>query len=369
MRNPYAKSPPVGAPAIVQNNEIMGRQSQQRVSNTKRAYQLACYSSSKKKKKGDQLTLQGDRAFEAEKDCQICRAQSLARTFQGVRIPKRSHHELCIKNTTTKGRGRISQQNMATSAEEKRLKTVFETPLAQHEKASGKHTTAAGVAAFFAPSKTTINKSQNWNPKEEPQKQPQQHDFCQAVTGMVTNDSFKKKHASKNAPLAMIAFATDLLEQQMSARSTGSSSFAQLFDGLTALVPESPDSHNSPHYHSIVGQKLLLVDWSRAFGINPACPDAACGGILRNTRTNFSKNKTLFPIFSLTGAPSWCVVMKLSCTCCQRVFDANDAEVLLSLPAHIASHYPVATEYALSNHSFHIDKHATTVFDSIMLRS
>ena len=89
-----------------------------------------------------------------------------------------------------------------------------------------------------------------------------------------------------------------------------------------------------------------------------------------NTHTNFSKNKTLFPVYTLNGAPSWCAVMKLGCLCYKRTFDTIDADVLLSLAAYIvASHYPVASQYALSNHTFHLDTSATTLLDSIMLWS
>jgi hypothetical protein len=363
--NPYAKSRPLVALRMAQNSD-MGRQSQQRVSQAKRAYQLASSSrnaNKKKKQKGDQLTLHGQTAFQSERNCQVCRAQALARIVAGARIPKRPHHVLCIKNTKTKGKGQMSQQNIATAAEEKRLSEHFNAPLAPHEKGSSRHATPQAAAQFFAPRKIT-------NPKPPPSPSSshlplQQVNFCEAVSNMVADASFREKHQSKSAPLAILAFATDVVEKVV--RNKDESIFDHYFNGLTITVPQSTSAFNNPHYHSIIGQKLLLVDWKRAFGINPPCPDSTCRGVLTNIRTHFSKNKTLFPIFGLGGAPSWCIVMKMGCPCCKRQFDSNDAAILLSLPAYIASHYPVEPKYALSNHSFHLAIDATNVLDSIML--
>ena len=54
LTNPYAKRRPLEPH---NGGKIMGRQSQQRVSNTKRAYQLAAFKGAPKKQKGDQTTL------------------------------------------------------------------------------------------------------------------------------------------------------------------------------------------------------------------------------------------------------------------------------------------------------------------------
>ena len=76
IHNPYQKRAPLGA----HNDNKMGRQSQQRVSNTKRAYGLA---TPKKPKTTTQLTLQGEIAFVAERDCNTCKTQSLAKQIPG----------------------------------------------------------------------------------------------------------------------------------------------------------------------------------------------------------------------------------------------------------------------------------------------
>jgi len=148
----------------------------------------------------------------------------------------------------------------------------------------------------------------------------------------------------------------------------------ECFNGISMEVPACPEAHDNPHYHSIVGTKLLYVDWERTHGVRVPCPDGTCGGMLgyydrlkNKTRSNYSKNKTLFPIFNLDGQPTWCIVMKLQCDCCSRDFDANEGDVLVNLPDHIANEYPVETNYALANCASHLSRNTTDVFASLLL--
>jgi len=360
MTNPYAKRRPFVA-LVAHNNQEMGRQSQQRVSNTKRAYQLASTGKTNKKRKGEQLTLEGRAAFNPQKDCIVCRARHLATIVQGARVPNRAHSVYCPKNKTTKGLGPISEQNLATAVEEQRLKELFERPLNMNEKASSKHCTAAAATAFFAPKKKAPGK-----PKETDEPPPQGIDvappinFVKGVSDLVADAAFRDKHKAKSAPLAMMAFAEFVVANVVKSK------FPDHFAGVTMVVPPSPEAINNPHYHSIVGQKFLYVDWKRC-GVTVPCPNRNCKGLLKNDRTNFSKNKTLFPLFNLDGPPSWCIYMKMVCTCCKRDFDSNSVEVLLSLPAYVANEYPVETKFALPNHTFHLTREATNVLDPIML--
>ena len=110
LANPYAKRPPI----IAQNAEIMGRQSQQRISNTRRKYLLAS-NVPRKKKKGDQKTIHGELAFQPEKDCVICRGRAAVKNGINVRIPKRAHHPLCPSNQTTKGKGLLTSSERFVS--------------------------------------------------------------------------------------------------------------------------------------------------------------------------------------------------------------------------------------------------------------
>jgi len=124
--NPCAKPRPAAAavatnppPQQQQDKEnIMGPQSQQRVNQIERPFRAAA--SAKTKRKGDQLTLAGERAFDTEQDCVVCKARHIRDTMISTcRVPNRAHHELCAKNRNTHGRGKLTQQNIANNVEEK----------------------------------------------------------------------------------------------------------------------------------------------------------------------------------------------------------------------------------------------------------
>jgi len=288
----------------------------------------------------------------------------MARIVQGYTIPKRAHHPLCNRNKRTKGFGVISQPNLATAAEEKRLKELFEKPLNPSEKASSKHCTKEATTAFFAPRKKVAEVAQV---EQLGQAKPMSDttntiDFCKSVMDLIADASFAEKHKAKSAPLAMIAFAGVVVDKVIRSKQCN-----DYFTAINMTAPPSPTAINNPQYHSIVGQRLLHVEWNQTFGINIGCPDRNCKGVLKNDRTNYSKNKTLFPLFGLDGPPAWCIIMKMTCQCCKRQFDSNSPEVLLSLPAYASNQYPVETKFALTNHSFHLTREATNVLDSLML--
>ena len=151
MVNPYAKRRPLGA----HNSEIMGRQSQQRVSNTKRAHQLAASNSFKKRSKGGKLKITGGVAFDSFVNCEVCVAQASKRFFPEVRIPHWPHHVLCAKNKEMQGKGLISQQQRGILKEEKYLQKLYSMPLQSDEKGSSAHLTPTAGEAFFRPRKST----------------------------------------------------------------------------------------------------------------------------------------------------------------------------------------------------------------------
>jgi len=95
--------------------------------------------------------------------------------------------------------------------------------------------------------------------------------------------------------------------------------------------------------------------------------DANCAGILDNECTNFSKNQTLFPIFSLEDSPAWCMVQSMVCTKCKRRFDANDSIVLVVVPPFASQEHPVDTKYALNDKASHLSRTTTEVFDNILV--
>ena len=123
-------------------------------------------------------------AFDPLRDCQVCKAQALAKVMEKVRIPKRTHHPQCIKNTKTKGKGQLSLRAMATLTEEKRLKALYEQPLDDSQKGSGRHTTKEAGNAFFAPRpkpKKNLTTPSMPNPIQRPQERLTAQDLCKAV--------------------------------------------------------------------------------------------------------------------------------------------------------------------------------------------
>ena len=107
----------------------------------------------------------------------------------------------------------------------------------------------------------------------------------------------------------MLAFASFVYETVIKPQSQ--ERFDCLFKEMTATIPACPNSVNAT-YHSVVGQKLLVVDWKRYYpDLDLFCP--TCGGELKQTRSNYSHNKSLFAIFGLDGPPSWAMVMTYNC--------------------------------------------------------
>jgi len=184
------------------------------------------------------------------------------------------------------------------------------------------HTAPAVAAKFFSARKPTTTLSLFSHDAPPP------IDFCKLVGDLVSSPRFQEKHKTKGTSLAMIAFAFIVRDEVMNSEVQ----MKKHFDGLTITAPQSPNNYNNPHHHSIIGNKLLLADWPRMCGIEVPCVDANCTGMLDNERTNFSKNQTLFPIFSLEDSPTWCMVQSMVCTKCKRRFDANASERCAILP-------------------------------------
>ena len=127
----------------------MGRQSQQRVSNQQKRACRQAQKSGKRRKGDHDSPLQRPVGFTSERDCQVCKAQCLAKFVEGVRIPKRAHNVWCIKNTKTRGKGPIPQHQLEALKESRRLQKLFTTPLSAEERGSWKHSTVEAGAKFL----------------------------------------------------------------------------------------------------------------------------------------------------------------------------------------------------------------------------
>ncbi|CAB9503917.1 unknown protein [Seminavis robusta] len=352
--NPYA-----GKRSTAPQTEAMGRQSQQRNSQQKRKHQLAAANNPNKRKakRGEQPDLEGNAAFDPIQDCIICKAVAAGR-----KPPHRGHDKRCLKNRATKGRGDLHEQTLASEKEAKRLQKLMNTDLTEAEKGSWRYSTKEAGEKFFAAHTSSSSKKPTKKIAMVEELSPQY--LCKAVTTRLEDTIFCEKHKTKSAPLAMLAFAGEVAKNIIGGKKKNDYLIQRHFDGLTMTVPYFR-GEMSPQYHSIVGQKLLYVDWER-MGIQVPCPDASCSGELQNQRSQFSKNQTLFPIFTIDGLPSWCITMNMKCSCCKRTFDSNSADVLVAIPTHASNLYPVETKYA-STGTYHLSRSTTQVFSSIML--
>jgi len=101
----------------------------------------------------------------------------------------------------------------------------------------------------------------------------------------------------------------------------------------------------SPSYHSITGESIIYLDWKL---IAPeeklCCYNCASENIhseLIHEKTNFSHNKTLFPLWTGSGRATPVILMNYKCEFCNSRYKANDGELLTILPAHIRRMHPV----------------------------
>jgi len=358
--NPCAKRGPIQP----QNDENMGPQSQRRLTSTERTSQLKANASGHKKRRGGQLTLNGDAAFDPIKDCEICKARHI-----GCSEPHRGHHPLCWNNKRTKGI--TSEATLASNKEANRLKAFFSQPVQQHELFTTRNNSKEAGQRFFEPrieprisvDNTTMTTTSTTTMVTETTPTPE--DFCQTVSTRAQDESFCLEHKNKEAPLAVLALAGCVVERMLRNKdTTGHNKHFQ--NGTAFVVPPANGMHDNPQHHSVVGQKLLLVDWKKTHGLELQCGKTNCNGTFKNDRTNFSKNKALFPVHMIDGPPLWCMVMSMVCSCCKQRVNANDSETLCRLPAFVAMSYPVDSKCALRNENSHIGRGATNVFDQVM---
>jgi len=155
-------------------------------------------------------------------------------------------------------------------------------PITAAEKGSSRYLPSDRGETFFGPRLSTKMSAKNnvVNPGDADDLSGSY--FCRSVSKLVSDESFAKKHKDKKAPLAIMAFAETVADKIIRQRRT-----SEYFQPLSMEVPDCEEACDNPHYHSIVGQKLLYVDWERSHGVlQVPCPDARCQGYHANDRTN-----------------------------------------------------------------------------------
>ena len=126
--------------------------------------------------------------------------------------------------------------------------------------------------------------------------------------------------------------------------------------------PDYSQATPSPYYHSLEGQSLYYLDWKLLCPeLTLYCYNCRQSGTLlddcclEHDRTNWSKSKSLFPIWGHSGLPSMAILMNYKCKKCEMTYTANDGRILASLPSYLRNLYPVDPVYCSGTFHFHRD--------------
>jgi hypothetical protein len=329
----------------------------------------------------------GGVAFVAIENCAICKAKHLCARGINTRIRKRAHHKACPKNLKIRGTSEITgfvnkeaARNLAANRAPIRNKTVdkissphqgfFFAHCTNHRCTNRVATTAprpstttvttripAACAGLLTGLSTTAVASASVSTLADPTSPRRELDermkklesegddyswldnkkYPAAIGLMVDyilNLFEHRKPASTAAPAPDTVTKQEAIEKCRAFFRPGSFEFEFQKDRCNAPP--------SPHYHALEGQTILHVDWKLAFPevdllcYNCKIQEGAKKHLLHD-RTNFSKRKQLFPIWTHSGLPMWCVVMSCKCEFCDATCAGNDGRLLSLLPGYLAT--------------------------------
>ena len=314
--------------------------------------------------------------FESDIDCPICRAKA-----RGMAIPHRPHHPRCSKNTTTRGKGMNDGRGAEVVASEKAQAAhakAIRKQLTSAERLSASNVTQEALNTFMehrpncSSKKATTRDAENEKTQSTTETTATESSTVGGEEGVYvpTAEDFKFEVIMRvtavptevHVPRAVHALASYVTDTCLGSKRCVEN-LKPFFTNITATVPPIADN-TSALYDSIVGQELLVVDWELFFPSHHLrCP--RCRGNLQRTRSNFSKNKSLFPIFAMSGPPKYAILMGYKCAGCSAAFYANDGELLARLPPYMAMCYPVEPKYARG--TSHLAKDATRIMEASMV--
>jgi hypothetical protein len=345
-------------------------------------------------------------AFNSIEHCGVCKAKHLQASGIKTRVPNRAHHPACSKNRKTRGHseetaraGKEATRNLAANraaiankiaetksqkdsrffGEPNRVTTTTATTTEQPSiatpttavTASASITAAIATAAIAASSAVSIaDPTSLRRVLDERMKKlgSEGNDYCwldekkyPATIGLMVDYIATlvehRKPTSTAAPAPETVAKNEALQKYRAFFRKGSFDFTFPID---INEENEPNPNPSPHYHSLEGQTILYVDWKLAYPkvelICYNCKHYHDKKVhLVHDRTNFSKRRTLFPIWTHSGLPTWCVLMNYKCEFCKTAYAANDGRLLSVLPAPVAAAYPVLPRYAAGQFHLHRD--------------
>ena len=336
-----------------------------------------------------QKAIDGGVGFIPKLHCLVCKAMDQRSKGLDVRIPKRAHFVLCPKNRKTKGQ---SYMSVFVNKEAAKNITINNAPI-EPAAIPPNSTTYKG---FFSPRQQTprtttdtqfpvpnmplppspvqsttvkiqslvaaprLRKEVDCRMKEYLQEQSYtwlKKAKYPAAIGLLVDFIVGKVEHRKPADLHIQLPTTlanhNAMEVYHSFFPPGETCFT---------IPQHHKKHThdvapSPYYDAIAGNKIYFIDWKLIYPPTTLycfnCKNNGTHSDLVHDRTNFSKNKTLFPLWDHSGVPSWCVVMQYKCKHCNVTYAGNDGRVLATLPPHVAAAYPVIPSYASGMFHFH----------------
>ena len=366
-------------------------------------------------KKLSQRSVFGEEKFIPEKECPICKAKAL-----GLTKPHKSHHQRCPHNRKTKGLGSndtwAGEICVDTERVNKLLAQEMARPIAGPETCHPSNNNQEALESFMAPRNNCAQGlpkpfalSVDWDREYAARRKAEEREkknvstrpalFTPSTELNNTMETVKpptvsipKKNSKTTKDVTEPAHAPlEVFKQQILSRwadVTDDVTVPKMVHALAGYIADSCFGHTRSTqklqsffrgmafcvppirgntcalYDSVVNQEILVVDWEMFFPDHSLrCP--RCDGTLQRTRSNFSKNKTLFPLFGMNGPPMYAILMGYKCPCCRASFQSNDGELLATLPIYMANCYPVEPKYARGNQ--HITKTATRHFEGLML--
>jgi hypothetical protein len=408
--NPYAKHP---AAATTERNEktnnvaitpvvndlTMGNQSQLRNGAIKKCKKMA--TNRKKKQVYKQKAIGGGVAFIEKLHCVVCKAKRLIAQGKNVSLPHRSHDKRCSMNRKTRG---LSAMAVFVDKEANRNMAINNAPMASflgQKLAAEAAKTGTNILRFFSPypqlnppatnvarlpldmdNVVAWRKQQGRNPNSFEPKSPSIREVIDDTLGGTMNQDQEFKWLEKTRYSKAITLAIDYIVAKFEHRKSSktedplpaTSNFLEAMEryhtyfppGVCTYTfpPDIPSDHltPSPHYHFIAGESFIYLDWKLLSPkVELSCWNCLQSGVpkvdcwLKHDRSNFSKSKALFPVWTGSGRPTLSVLMNYKCEACSSMYLANDGRVLMQLDAHLRSLYPVDPKYAEGTFHFHED--------------
>ena len=378
---------------------IMGIQSQLREGSIKACKKRATRQAKHKRKSLTQMGVDGGRAFLPERDCAVCRAKHL-----NLPVPHRAHDKRCPHNRSTRGGSKRSVEVEKIAAEHIRQNNI--PPVAIPVDVAMNN--ASDLRSHFTPNFQQPKAARAAsNPKPPPAQtapQPVTEEGAIPTAQEIREELRERFHKKRDAfswafepnykPPAAVALSIDFVISKFKHRRREQNSgelsitpkaqaaldmFRKLFPVGTCeyqfppIDPTEP-MQADPTYHSVQGQSLFYVDWGLLCpAVTIPCLECKIRGesdvpTLRRERTNFGRNKRLFPLWRAhSGTPSWCVIVTYKCPLCDATMNSNEGRVLQVLPAWLRQQYPVEPRYATG--SFHLDKANTRILETMMVTS